>query len=64
MVFGNGVRNIQAAAYNGARPVNLAFFYVETQKKSRFARPEIFLRFEADRDFFFKTLIFRNQGAD
>ena len=32
------------------------------EKNSRFAGPRIFLRFEADLDF--KTLIFRNQGAD
>ena len=27
MVFGNGVKNIQAAAYNGARTVD-AFFFI------------------------------------
>ena len=31
--------------------INLAFFWWRPRKKSRFAGPEIFLRFEADLDF-------------
>ena len=38
-------------------------FGADLEKKSRFAGPEIFLKFESELDFS-KTLIFRNQGAD
>ena len=34
MVFGNGVKNIQAAAYNGARTV--CFFSIDIAKKLHF----------------------------
>ena len=33
MVFGNGVKNIQAAAYNGARTVNVPIFILFDHSK-------------------------------
>ena len=32
MVFKNGVKNIQAAAYNGARTVYILYIYIQLQK--------------------------------
>ena len=32
MVFGNGVKNIQAAAYNGARTVDLSCIHLAVLK--------------------------------
>ena len=43
MLFGNGVKNIQAAAYNGARTVlDFSNFFLKVSKRNDFMKTSFF----------------------